>query len=203
MLCTWFIAHFFVSPPHTAQNIAENMSEIFPIFHCNEKLLQHFCQTLKNISPHHYNFKLLMKYLLKKWILITFRSIVETFCWNVPISLILIMFPNDASNAETLFFYIIILKFYFRNFITLRKMLFLQLNIKILPTFTVNYLNCLSLIFLLNLFKTHDVTWPQKYNRSLVSGSATAKTFMSIYLNVYSFLFCQSVSDPLFWIPGL
>ena len=47
---------------HTAQNIAETGQKYFQSFITNEKLSQHFCRILKNISSQLYNFNYL-KYL--------------------------------------------------------------------------------------------------------------------------------------------
>ena len=53
-----------------------------------------------------------------------------------------IIFPNVANDDETLFFKIIFLKYYFRNFIQLRKKraLFFNLDSRISPIFMIYYL---------------------------------------------------------------
>ena len=100
----------------------------------------------------------------------------------MPILHISIIFPNVASDDETLFFFnIIFLKCCFRNFIQLRKM---HLHRQILPMFTVNYLKKCMINF--RLVKKNDVTLPYKHGdtRSAFYGifafrvlvSATAKT---------------------------
>ena len=103
----------------------------------------------------------------------------------MPILHISIIFPNTTRDDETFFKNIIVLKFYFRNFIQLRKM---DLHRQILPMFAVNYLN--KFITYFRLVKNNHVTLPYRYNnftRSefhgifafLVLSSATAKT--SVY----------------------
>ena len=57
------IAQYNTIHPHST-NYCKNMSEIFPIFHCNWNIVSTFCQILQNISSQHYNFNFL-KYFWK------------------------------------------------------------------------------------------------------------------------------------------
>ena len=90
--------------------------------------------------------------------------------------------------GNIIFFYIIFLQCYFRNFIQFRKTwaLFLHLNSRILPICMISYLKICMTNFTLNLVKKNNVKLPQKYGNftrsefygisaSLVLASATSK----------------------------
>ena len=106
---------------YIAQNIAERCQKYFLYFIAIEILPQHFCKILQNISSQHYNLNFL-KYFWKQINIQYF----EKYRRNISLKFADLTHFNNISKRckwwrKIFFFYIIFLKWYFRNFIQFTK----------------------------------------------------------------------------------